>query len=189
MLLPLLRVISGREDWTQQGLGTRRIRDQEKAGHPATVAFTCSFGQLSSYSSRETGYKDQRAKCFLRKRNKERAVPICRTQGCPANAEIPLLCVTEQSRKGRNARPCLPNGKENYSKQFLYNMYRARYKPVPQIQNTQQYLKTNRNRDGPLALPDRSLGGHNQTEIQSHPLGGVIQVRWGEGIHTIYFHG
>lgn len=50
-----------------------------------------------------------------KKKEKEKAVPFCRTQDCPANTEVPLLCVTEQSGKGRNVEPGLPNGKENYS--------------------------------------------------------------------------
>lgn len=63
-----------------------------------------------------------------------------------------FFSVTEQSGKG----PCLPNRKENDSKPFLHNMYRARCKSQRQIQNTQQYLKTNRNRDGPWLHPTES---------------------------------
>lgn len=135
------------------------------------------------------GYKDQRTKCFSRENRKKR-----KSSFLLQNPRVPLIqkflfSVTEQSGKGGKAGPCLPNRKENYSKQFLHNMYRARCKPAPQIQNTQRYLKANRNRDEPLAAPHRSLGGHSQAEIQSHPSRGVTWVRWGEGVHTNCFHG
>lgn len=119
--------------------------------------------------SRGLIHEDQRAKVFFKE--KEKLSPSADPKTALLIQKF-LFSVIEQSVKGRNVGPGLPNGKENYSQQFLYNMYRARCKPAPQIQNT-QYLKTNRNRDGHLAPPHRSLAGQHQAEIQSHPPGGV----------------
>ena len=131
----------GRQAW--QGSGTRRIRKRQCCS--AIDALTCSSGQLSSCFS---GYKGQKAKCFLRGRKKEKKLfPSAEPKAALLTQKF-LVSVTEQSGKGRNPGLCLPKGKENYSKRFLHNMYRARCKAAPQIQNT-QYLKTNRNRDGP----------------------------------------
>lgn len=82
------------------------------------------------------------------KKRKEKAVPFSRTQGCPANAEVTLLCVKEQRGRGRNAGLSMPaQWERKLLQQFLYSMYRARCKPAPQIQNTQRSnLKTNKNK-------------------------------------------
>lgn len=48
---------------------------------------------------------------------------------------------------------------------------------------TQQYLK-NQQEKRPLASPHRSVGGHTQAEIQSHPLGGGDSGEVGRGAHT-----
>lgn len=112
LLLLLLCAISGREDWTWQGSGTRRIKDQEKAAPFCRYHFHLLSGQLGSYSSKgDLNRRVQRPNVFLRKKEKK-AVPFCSTQGCPTNTEVLLLCVIEQSGKGRNAKPCLPNGKK-----------------------------------------------------------------------------
>lgn len=87
-----------------------------------------------------------------------------------------LIVLRNKVERGGMWSHACPTGKD-YFKQFLYSMYRAGCKPVPQIQNTQQYLKTNRNRNGPLAPPHRRLGGHNQAEIKSHPLGRLGGVK------------
>lgn len=108
----------------------------------------------SSYSSGRLGYEDQRAKCLRRKFKKEKKNLF--SSGEPKAAQRKFILCYRTSGKGRNAGPYLPNAKENYSKRFLYNMYRVCCRPVPQIQNTQQYFKTNRNREGPLAPPHRS---------------------------------
>lgn len=167
-LLPLRRAISGKGDWTWQGSETRRIRDQEKAVPLCHYwLLPALLGSSAPTLQGRLGYKDPRAKCFLREKKKERKKLFPSVE--PKAALLIwnfLFSVTEQSGNGRNADHACPMGK-NYFKQFLYNMYRARCKPAPQIQNTQQYLKTNRNRDGPLASPHRSVGGHNQAEIQS----------------------
>ena len=99
-----------------------------------------------------------------------------------------LFSVTEQSGTGRNPGLWLPNGKGNCSKRFLHNMYRARCKTAPQIQNT-QYLKTNRNRDGPKTPPNRSREGMSRLKFRAIFWVGTTQVRWGEGVHTDDFHG
>lgn len=115
-------------------------------------------------------YKGPRAKCFIReKKKRKKAVPFCRTQGCPANTEVPLFCVTEQSGKGRNVEPGLPNGKkllQTVSLQYVQSTLsqRHRYKTHNNIKNKQEQM-------GPWLHPT-SLGGHNQAEIQSHPSGG-----------------
>lgn len=113
-LMQLLHVISGREDWTWQGAGTRK-----RQCYSAIVAFTCSSGSSAPTLLGRLGYKDQRAKCFFVRKEKKKKIPFCRTQGCPANTEVPLLCVTEPSGRGRNVGPGLPNGKENYSNGFF----------------------------------------------------------------------
>lgn len=61
----LCHLREGRQAW--QGSGTRRIRKRQCCS--AIDALTCSSGQLSSCFS---GYKGQKAKCFLRGRKKEK---------------------------------------------------------------------------------------------------------------------
>lgn len=171
----------GRQAW--QGSGTRRIRKRQCCS--AIDALTCSSGQLSSCFS---GCKGQKAKCFLRGRKKEKKLfPSAEPKAALLTQKF-LVSVTERSGKGRNPRLCLPNGKENYSKRFLHNMYRARCKAAPQIQNT-QYLKTNRNRDGPMTPPNRSQEGMSRLKFRAIFWVGTTQVRWGEGVHTDDFRG
>lgn len=122
----------GRQAW--QGSGTRRIRKRQR--YSAIDALTRSSGQLSSCFS---GCKDQKAKCFLRGRGKKKLFPSAEPKAALLIQKF-LFSVTEQSGTGRNPGLWLPNGKGNYSKRFLHNMYRARCKTAPQIQNT-QYLK------------------------------------------------
>lgn len=113
-LLPLRRAISGKGDWTWQGSETRRIRDQEKAVPLCHYwLLPALLGSSAPTLQGRLGYKDPRAKCFLRekKKGKEKAVPFCRTQGCPANMEFPLLCYRTKW-KWQECRPCLPNGKK-----------------------------------------------------------------------------
>lgn len=113
LLLLLLCAIPVKEDWTWQGSESKGIRDQEKA-----VLFCHSWllpallGSSAPTLQGKLGYKDPRAKSFIgEKKTKEKAVPFCRTQGCPANSKF-LLCVTEQSGKGRNAGHACPLGKK-----------------------------------------------------------------------------
>lgn len=99
-------------------LDLARIWDQEDQGSGngrAILPLSLSPALLGSAVPTFQGrleYKGPRAKCFIREKKRKKAVPFCRTQGCPANTEVPLLCVTEQSGKGRNVEPGLPNGKK-----------------------------------------------------------------------------
>lgn len=95
---------------------------------------------------------------FLRGKKKKKRFPSAEPKAA-LQMQKPLLS-TEQSGKGEEVGPHLPREKEDHSRQFLYNMYRARCRPVPQIvQNTQQYLKTNRNVDGPCLRPTGAWEG------------------------------
>lgn len=66
-LMQLLHVISGREDWTWQGAGTRK-----RQCYSAIVAFTCSSGSSAPTLLGRLGYKDQRAKCFFVRKEKKK---------------------------------------------------------------------------------------------------------------------
>lgn len=167
LLLLLLCAIPGKEDWTWQGSESRRIRDQEKA-----VPFCHSWllpallGSSAPTLQGRLGYKEPRAKSFIgEKKTKEKVVAFCRTQGCLLIRNF-FSSVLQNKVERAGMQTISARWGKNYFKRFLYNMYRSRCKPAPQLQNT-QYLKTNRNRDRPLASPNRSVGGHNQAEIQS----------------------
>lgn len=76
------------------------------------LALPALLGSSAPTLQGKLGYKDPRAKSFIgEKKTKEKAVPFCRTQGCPANSKF-LLCVTEQSGKGKNAGHACPMGKK-----------------------------------------------------------------------------
>ena len=182
--LLLLHVTSGGDDGPGKGQGPGGSGKGQCCS--AIDALTCSSGQLSSCFS---GCKDQKAKCFLRGRKREKKLFPSAEPKAALLIQKFLFSVTEQSGKGRNPGLCLPNGKENYSKRFLHNMYRARCKTAPQIQNTQQYLKTNRNRDGPMTPPNRSWEGMSRLKFRAIFWVGTTLARWGEGVHTDDFHG
>lgn len=134
-------LLQGRETGPGRGLRPGELGTRERQCCPAVTGFYLLFW---------AGSKSQMF--FKGEKKKEKAVPFCRTQGCPANMEFPLLSVTEQSGKGRNADHAHPMGK-NYSKRFLYNMYRARCKPAPQIQNTTIFKKPTGKETGPWLHP------------------------------------
>ena len=142
--LLLLHVTSGGDDGPGKGQGPGGSGKGQCCS--AIDALTCSSGQLSSCFS---GCKDQKAKCFLRGRKREKKLFPSAEPKAALLIQKFLFSVTEQSGKGRNPGLCLPNGKENYSKRFLHNMYRARCKTAPQIQNTHQYLKQTGTEMGP----------------------------------------
>lgn len=69
---------------------------------------------------------------------------------------------------------------KNYSKRFLYNMYRARCKPAPQIQNTTIFKKPTGKETGPWLHPTRVWQGTLRLKFRVILLGVVTRVRWGE---------
>lgn len=141
--------------------------------HSAIICFYLDLlGSSAPTLQERLEYKDPRAKCILRNRKKmKKLFPSVEPKAALLLQNF--LFSVLQNRMERAGMQTMPAQREKITlNSFFYNMYRAHCKPVPQIQNTQQYLKTNRNRDRPLASPHRSVGGHNQAEVQSHPLGG-----------------
>lgn len=84
LLLLLLCAISGREDWTWQASGTRRIKDQEKAAPFCHYHFHLLSGQLGSYSSKgDLNRRVQRPNVFLRKKEKKKLFPSAELKAAP----------------------------------------------------------------------------------------------------------
>lgn len=111
------------------------------------------------------GYKDPIAKSLIgEKKTKEKLFPSVEPKAALLIRNFFVL-QNEVESAGMQTMPA--RWEKNYFQRCLYNMYRSRCKPAPQLQNTQQYLKTNRNRDRPLASPHRSVRGHTQAEMQS----------------------
>lgn len=100
---------------------------------------------------------------FYKEKKEKKLFPSAEPKAALLIRKSSSLLQKKVERAGMCSQAC-PMGK-NYFKRFLYNMYRTRCKSAPQIQNSQQYLKTNRNRDGSLASPHKSLGGYHQAEI------------------------
>lgn len=125
-------------------LDLARIWDQEDQGSGngrAILPLSLSPALLGSAVPTFQGrleYKGPRAKCFIREKKRKKLFPSAEPKAALLIRKF-LFSVLQNKveRAGMWSQAC-PMGK-NYFKRFLYNMYRARCKPAPQIQNTQQY--------------------------------------------------
>lgn len=84
--------------------GLARVRDQEdQEMGSAVLPLMLSPALLGSSAPAFQDVRIKKPNFFKGEKKRKKAVPFCRTQGCPANTEVPLLCYRTKW-KGQESR-------------------------------------------------------------------------------------